>query len=105
MIEVLQTISAPKLTKHSECEDTKCTGNVVRFIGTGANVIFKGSGWTPKYGGSAGSAMKKMDKALAALGIEDHSEGWTHSDGKPKDSPAAKKRTKKNKYVGQLKVD
>lgn len=99
VVEVMQSMTAERLKTHKECEETDCDGKVVRLIGAGGGVIFKGSGWTPQFGGKAGSARKKIDQALKAAGIEDYSPGWTTSDDKP---DPVKKPPKKKKYVGQL---
>jgi len=40
--EVFQSMSADRLT---DCEDENCDGKVKRLIGTGAGLIFKGSGF------------------------------------------------------------
>ena len=101
IITVLQNISAKKLTLHSECEKTRCKGEVVRLIGAGCGIIFRGAGWTPQFGSKTGKAMKKIDQALAKLGIEDESGGFSVAQDAPKDT----KRKKKTKKVGDLVVD
>ena len=40
--EVFQSMNDKKLTK---CPDTSCGGKVSRLLGTGAGIIFKGSGF------------------------------------------------------------
>jgi putative FmdB family regulatory protein len=40
--EVFQSMTARRLTK---CPDEKCKGKVKRLLGTGAGLIFKGSGF------------------------------------------------------------
>lgn len=40
--EVFQSMSAERLTK---CQDETCDGKVKRLIGTGAGLLFKGSGF------------------------------------------------------------
>ena len=107
LFEVMQNMSDPKFTIHKDVTEghaglpEPCDGVIHRHIGGGGGVIFRGSGWTPRFGGKAGSAQKKMDQALKAAGIEDCSPGWTIADDKPKET----KKTKGKKYVGQLKVN
>jgi|TARA_B110001454_G_C12322277_1_gene268310 putative FmdB family regulatory protein len=42
IFEVFQSMNDKKLTK---CPDTSCSGKVSRLLGTGAGIIFKGSGF------------------------------------------------------------
>jgi predicted nucleic acid-binding Zn ribbon protein len=76
----------PKFTNHKDVteghqglKDT-CDGNLKRLI-TGCAIIFKGPGWMTN---QCGKKQDKIDRALAKMGVEDASEGWEHSDGKPK---------------------
>jgi hypothetical protein len=77
-----------------------CNGDICRIIQPCA-VVFKGAGWTPRFGGKTGRSIKKIDKALQAAGVEDASGGWSKSDGKT----ISKKKNKRTKKLGQLKVD
>ena len=84
--EVFQSMNDKKLTK---CPDKACAGKVYRLLGTGAGIIFKGSGFyqtdyrsesykkaqkadKPKENSSSGSESKKDkgsgDKKKAASG-------------------------------------
>jgi len=99
-ILVLQTMSSPKLKTHFECEKSECSGEVVRLLGAGSGIIFRGTGWTPQFSGKTGRSMKKIDRALAKMGIEDASDGYSIAKDAPK-----KKVKKKTKKVGTLQVD
>ena len=52
----------------------------MRIITGGAGIIFKGKGWTPKFGSKTGRKTSKIDDALNQMGVVDESEGWTKKD-------------------------
>ena len=62
VFEVFQPMKAKKLKK---CPDSACGGDVERLIGTGAAVIFKGSGF---YSTDYRSASYKRDRAADRQG-------------------------------------
>ena len=98
--EVRQGMNDPKFTNHRDVTEGHsglkdvCEGTIHRLI-LGCAVIFKGTGWTPKFSNKTGHSLKKVDKALAAMGIEDASEGWSMSDEKAKEKEVKKPRRKK----------
>lgn len=105
--EVFQSMTEPKFINHRDVTEgheglpEPCDGNITRLLGCGSAVIFKGTGWTPNFGGKTGQSMKKVDQALKAMGVEDASGGWTTKDDK---TPPAPKKKGKAKYLGQTKI-
>ncbi|MEM6911471.1 MAG: FmdB family zinc ribbon protein [Verrucomicrobiota bacterium] len=83
--EVFQSMTAPRL---EACPDEACRGQVRRKIGTGAGIIFKGSGFyqtdyrsdSYKKGADAEKAPSKESKASKSEGQS------TSSEAKPKAS-------------------
>lgn len=69
--EVVQSMNDPKL---EDCQDPSCGGRVKRLLGTGAGVIFKGSGFyqtdyrsaSYKEGAKAESSATKTESAPKA---------------------------------------
>jgi len=78
IIEVYHSITK-RLKTHKEADpETKCTGEVVRQFGN-PEVVFKGKGWTPKYGKTGPSKRQQekqfneMNNQLNAMGVKEAS--------------------------------
>lgn len=80
--EAFQSMSDPKLT---ECPS--CGGNVERLLGTGAGVIFKGSGFY--------QTDYRSDSYKAGAKADSSSSSDSSSKSSPKDSGAASKAESK----------
>jgi putative FmdB family regulatory protein len=62
--EVIQSMNDPKL---EECPQTTCDGKVKRLLGTGAGLIFKGSGfYQTDYRSASYQTAAKADSAAPA---------------------------------------
>ncbi len=82
--EVFQSMNDKRLTK---CQEKGCKGKVRRLIGTGAGLVFKGSGfYITDYRSEGYKASAKQDSTAAAAPAAD-SGGSTAA----ADKPAAKK--------------
>lgn len=77
---LLQSMKDDSIHFHYENNKSKCFGEVVRIITGGTGIIFKGKGWTPKFGSKTGKKTSKIDDALNQMGVVDESEGWTRKD-------------------------
>lgn len=78
--EVFQSMNDPRL---ESCPDEACGGSVRRLIGTGAGIIFKGSGfYATDYRSSSYKESAKNDKPAA--------ESKPSGDGKPAGSSCCK---------------
>lgn len=74
---LLQSMKDNPIKLHKENKESSCEGEVVRIITGGLGIIFKGKGWTPKFGSKTGKKTSKVDDALNQIGVEDASGGWT----------------------------
>jgi putative FmdB family regulatory protein len=99
--EVFQSMTAKRLTK---CPDKKCGGKVKRLLGTGAGLIFKGSGFyitdyrSESYKQGASSETKA---ASAATDSGSSSGGDTKAATPAKESKPAAKPEAKSKPKGK----
>ena len=85
--EVFQSIKADPLT---DCPKGKCKGKVRRLIGTGAGIIFKGSGfYETDYRSESYKAGAKKDTDSKKSSTKKDSK--SKSDSKPKSSKVKKK--------------
>ena len=79
--EVFQSMRDRKLSK---CRDKACGGKVERLLGTGAGIIFKGSGfYETDYRSDSYKAAESADKKSESGGAK------KKSDGKKKDKKAS----------------
>ena len=94
--EVFQSMNDPRLTK---CPQKGCRGKVERKIGTGAGLMFKGSGfYITDYRSEGYKEAAKKDAAPAAVESKSESKPETKTESKPaaeakpakKEKPAAK---------------
>ena len=91
--EVFQSMSARKLSK---CPENDCTGKVRRLLGTGAGLIFKGSGfYETDYRSDSYKEAAKKDKSSAETSSSDSS-GSEKSSKKTESSGSKKKAEKSN---------
>ncbi len=77
---LLQSMKDDSIKLHKENKESKCEGKVVRIITGGIGIIFKGTGWTPKFYNKTGKRLTKIDNALNQMNVEDESGGWTKND-------------------------
>ncbi len=85
--EVFQSMNDRKLSK---CPDPECKGKVTRLLGTGAGIIFKGSGfYETDYRSESYKAGAKADKPEKASGSGDKK---SDSSTKPKKSKSGTKK-------------
>lgn len=85
--EVFQSMKDKPLTK---CPDKACKGKVKRLLGTGAGLIFKGSGfYITDYRSEGYKSAAKSDSA-AATSATSGSSGDSGSSAKSESKPAAK---------------
>ena len=90
--EVFQSMTARRLRK---CPDKKCDGRVTRLLGTGAGLIFKGSGfYETDYRSDSYKAGASAEKASTEKKSESGGESKKSSNSKKKD-PGGKKTAKK----------
>ncbi len=90
--EVFQSMKDKPLTK---CPDKKCGGKVRRKLGTGAGIIFKGSGfYTTDYRSDSYKKAASADTSTSSSG-ESTAKPETKSESKPESKP--KKESKKPK--------
>ncbi len=86
--EVFQSMKARKLSK---CPDPDCDGKVERLLGTGAGIIFKGSGfYETDYRSDSYKAAAKADKAGSSKSDSKKSDSKKSSSKKSKSKPKAK---------------
>lgn len=85
--EVFQSMKDKPLTK---CPDKACRGRVKRLLGTGAGLIFKGSGfYITDYRSEGYKSAAKSDTAPSAPGSSDTSAKSTPGNGGGSAAPAA----------------
>ena len=78
--EVFQSMNDERLT---DCPEEGCGGKVKRLLGTGAGIIFKGSGFyeTDYKRGDSYKAAAKADKAESSGGSSESSSAASSSEG------------------------
>lgn len=87
--EVFQSMNDPRLTK---CPQKGCRGKVQRKIGTGAGIVFKGSGfYQTDYRSEGYKEAAKKDTAPAASESKTENKAET----KPESKPAAESKPAK----------
>lgn len=94
--DVVQTMSSPKLT---DCPVEGCDGAVKRLLGTGAGIIFKGSGFyqTDYRSDSYKEGAKKAETASKGESSGGSSDsGSKKTEAKPAAKPAKKSPAKKD---------
>lgn len=86
--EVFQSMKDDRLT---DCPLETCDGNVKRLLGTGAGIIFKGSGfYETDYRSDSYKKAASADKPTGGGGgSEGSSPGGSGGDSKPASAPAA----------------
>lgn len=85
--EVFQSMNDKHLTK---CPEKGCKGKVRRKIGTGAGLVFKGSGfYITDYRSESYKSGAKQDSSAAASSSSSSSSGDSSSGSAPSPSPAA----------------
>lgn len=80
LFEVFQSMNDKKLTK---CPDKSCAGKVTRLLGTGAGIIFKGSGF---YGTDYRSESYKAGEKAEQKSSKDEKQKKGQSSDKKKES-------------------
>lgn len=84
VFEAFQSMSDAPLKK---CEDKKCKGKVHRLIGSGAGLIFKGSGFyitDYKKSGASGAPASEKSESSKASESKSAAKSETKSESKPK---------------------
>ena len=86
--EVFQSMKDDRLT---DCPIETCDGNVKRLLGTGAGIIFKGSGfYETDYRSDSSKKAARADKTSGSSGgSEGSSSGGSGAESKPAPAPAA----------------
>lgn len=86
--EVFQSMKDAKLT---DCPQDSCEGHVRRLLGTGAGVIFKGSGFyeTDYRSESYKAGAKKAEESAKASSDTGGGSTTKSADSKPSSAPAA----------------
>lgn len=86
VMEIFQSISAPKKTKCPECG-----GRLKRLLGTGSGVIFKGSGfYQTDYRSENYKSGEKADKSSSSNSAAAATPAASSSEASPKSSVSAK---------------
>jgi putative FmdB family regulatory protein len=96
--EVFQSMNDKRLTK---CPEKGCKGKVRRLLGTGAGLVFKGSGfYITDYRSENYKASAKQDSAAASASTASSSSSDS-SAASPAAAPAPKKETAKKSKSGK----
>ncbi len=90
VFDVFQSMKARKLTK---CPDTECDGKVDRLLGTGAGLIFKGSGFyeTDYRSDSYKKGAKEAESAAKPASEKSGDSSKSDTGSKPKETKPSKK--------------
>ncbi len=89
--EVFQSMNDKRLTK---CPEKGCKGKVRRLLGTGAGLVFKGSGfYITDYRSEGYKASAKQDSAASAAAAAPPAASSAPESATPKKEPAKKSKS------------